>query len=174
MVPETNRDPIRSLRPTSVIFTWHGHEYEIPALPAADWLEVFLDPGWMAEDIMLTLVPGGQQLLNEMESPDLDDLALDILEQASARHWWIAERLINTLGAHWDTMGAEAVLHQVDPERLSLAAWLDAMLLLLIRRIEPDQVAMFTARLELPPPDEELDQDEMTMSPEQFMAMGSD
>lgn len=174
MVPETNRNPIRSLRPTSVVFTWQGREYEIPALPAVDWLEVLMDPNWMAEDIMLALLPNGDRLVNELSLDELDNLGLDILEEVSARHWWIADRLIQTLGAAWDTMGAEAVLNHVDPEKLSLAAWLDAMLMLLMRRISSEQAPMFTSRLELPPPGEELDQEELEMSPEQFLAIGDD
>ena len=171
MVPHTNRDPTRSLRPTSVIFYWRGREYEIPALPAVDWLEVFMEPTWMAEDILLKLLPGDQGALEDIDLDDLDNLGLDILEEVSGRHWWVADRLIQSLAASWDVLGAEAVLHQVDPERLSLAAWLDAMLLLTLRRIDPEQAPMFTARLEAPPPGEEMPEEEMAMSEGQFLSL---
>jgi hypothetical protein len=58
---------------------------------------------------------------------------------------------------------------------LSLAAWLDVMLVILIRCMDPKEVSMFVSRLELPPPSEmaaEQDRvEEMEMSVEQFLSM---
>jgi len=71
-------------------------------------------------------------------------------------------------------MGAEAVLHQLDPERLSFASWLDAMTLLLVRRLDPEKAPMLLAMIEKPPAGEEIAEEEFAMSESQFMALGGD
>lgn len=173
VVPKTNRDPIRSLRPAPIYIDVGNVELTIPAMPAVDWLSFLMRPGWRIEDFIIELVPGSITLLldDEADPFDAEDLVLDIIEEASARHWWIALRLIGSLVETWDVMGAEAVLNGVDAEKLSLAAWIDAMMVLLLRRIDPKQAPMFTAKLEAPPAGEELDVEEMEISASQFMSM---
>ena len=151
-----------------------GKEYEIPALPATDWLQVLMKEEPDLEDILHELVPEGTSLLFD-ESLDLDELwqiLLDVIEQASGRHWWIAMRLINVIRGSWNVVGAEMFYRGIDPNTLSLAAWLDAMLLVLIRAMDPKDVTMFNMRLEMVPAGEEPDDSEMEMSPEQFLSMG--
>lgn len=135
-----------------------------------------MDTGFEFDDLFIELMPGGTQLLLEdwVRPEEMEDLGLAILEEASARHWWIAMRLIGVFMDNWDIMGPEAIFNNVDPNRLSLAAWLDAMLALLMQRIQNDQQPMFVARLELPPAGEEMDPKDFEISPEQFMALGSD
>lgn len=175
-VPRTNRDPVSSLRPSPIVITVGGQEIEIPALPAVDWLEVLMSENFGFDDLFIELLPDGvSMMLDDWVTPeDMEDLGLAILEEASARHWWIATRLIGTLMEHWDVMGPEATFHNVDPNRLSLAAWLDSMLVLLMQRIQADQQPMFVARLEQPPAGEELPVEDFEMSAEQFMSMGAD
>ena len=175
-VPRTNRDPASSLRPSPIVITVGGREIEIPALPAVEWLEVLMADNFQFDDLFIELLPDGVDVMlgDWVPVEDMEDLGLAILEQASARHWWIALRLIGTLMDHWDVMGAEATFHNVDPSRLSLAAWLDSMLVLLMQRIQAEQQAMFVSRLEAPPAGEELPVEDFEMSAEQFMSMGSD
>lgn len=128
------------------------------------------------DDLFIDLVPDGAQLLLEdwIQPEDMQEVGLAVLEEVSARHWWVAMRLVGVIMDNWDVMGPEATFHNVDPDKLSLSAWLDAMLVLLMQRIHNDQQPMFVARLELPPPGEELPMEEFEISAEQFMAMGSD
>lgn len=154
-----------------------GREYEIPALPAVDWLEVVMRSDWQLDDIFLELMPGGVELLvsGDLDPLDTDALVMDILEEVSARRWWVTLRLIGILTDVWDVMGPEATFHHVDAEKLSLAAWLDAMLVLLMRRIKDDQTPMFVAQLEMPPVGLEGAVEEMAaeleMSESQFLSM---
>lgn len=131
-------------------------------------------PDWVPDDIFLELIPGGLQvILKDVLDPDeARDLALDIVEEVSARHYWVAIRLISLLVSTWDVMGPEAIFNNVDAEKLSLAAWLDAMLVLLMRRIKDDQAPMFVAQLEMPPTGEEIPVEEMEISEHQFLSMG--
>jgi hypothetical protein len=156
-----------------VVFEVRGREYEIPALPAADWLELLMYD-WEPDDLFIELLPNGDLFVQDMDPYEINGLAMDILEEASARRWWIATRLIACLVHTWDVMGAEAVFNHVDAERLSLSAWLDAMTLLLLRRIEPAKAPMFVAMIEKPPPGEEVDEEEFSMSTSQFMALAED
>ena len=171
-VPRTNRDPVRSLRPGPVAFLVKGKEYEIPALPAVDWLEVLMRPDWGGDDIFVELMPEGISLvLGDLEPDQAEDLALQVIEEVTGRHWWIAVRLIQTLAQTWDVMGAEATFNHVDPEKLSLAGWLDAMLVLLMSRLKDQDATMFAAQLEAPPFGEEIPEEELAISEGQFLSM---
>jgi hypothetical protein len=154
------------------MFLAQGMEYEIPVLPAADWLEVLMRPDWTGDDIFIELMPDGVNfLLHKLDPLQTEELALRILEEASARHWWIAVRLTQALAGTWDVMGPEATFNHVDAEKLSLAAWLDAMLVLLMRRLSDENAPMFVAQLEMPPSGEEIPEEDMTISESQFLSM---
>lgn len=173
-IPVTNRDPILSLRPWPIILTVAGHDLEIPPLPATDWLQIFMKESPDLEEILSELCPQGTSLLfdESVEAEELWDVLLDVVEQASGRHWWIALRIINVCRASWNVLGAEMFYRGIDPNTLSLAAWLDAMLLVIIRAMDPKDVAMFTMKLEMVPAGEEPDAEEMEMSADQFLSMG--
>jgi hypothetical protein len=125
------------------------------------------------ERILLDLCPSGIALLtDETVPPDvLYDALLEVITQVSGRHWWIALRLIVTIRMSWNVLGAEMFFRNVDPARMSLSGWLDAMLVITIRAMEPKDVAMFVSRLEVPPPGEDVAPEEMEMSADQFLSM---
>lgn len=176
-VPKLNRDPVQSLCPFSVVVDIKGRDVEIPPLPAADWLTVLmvenvdLDnifPGFLApedEDVVDDLLMAGQLDVEEYE-----DILLSIIETASARDWWVAFRLIEMARTSWDVLGAEMALRAVDATQISLSAWLDVILLLTLRSMDPDKVQMFTMKLEAPPPEVGADGGPQ-MSASDFMAM---
>lgn len=173
-IPVTNRDPVLSLRPWPVLLTVAGMELEIPALPATDWLQVLMKEEPDLEEILTELCPQGTSLLfdESLDQEELWDILLELVEQASARHWWIAMRIINVCRASWNVLGAEMFYRGIDPNSLSLAAWLDAMLLVIIRAMDPKDVTMFNMKLEMVPAGEEVDDEEMEISSEQFLSMG--
>lgn len=170
-VPEYNRSPARSLRPTPVVFTVGGLDYELPPLPAADWLNTLMQP-WTPDDLLLDLVPNGVQVALRIEPEDVEPLVLALIEEASGRDWWVALRLVGAVQGGWSVLGPEMILQGVDPERLSLAAWLDAMTLLILRAMNKDDHAMFLSQVELPPVEvREQVAEEMEMSRDQFMSL---
>jgi hypothetical protein len=171
-VPKTNRNPVVSLRPAPITIRIGANEYEIPALPAADWLEIFMRPSWSPDDVLIDLAGVDVDVVLGLEMDDTDDLVTDIFEEVTARHWWIANRIIQVALDSWDIMGPEAIFNGVDADKLSLAAWLDAMLVLVLRRIKDDSASMFVAQLELPPAGEVIPEEEMAMSEDQFLSMG--
>jgi hypothetical protein len=170
-VPQFNRSPVRSLRPTPIPFTVAGLEFEIPALPAADWLNTFMQD-WTPDDVLLDLLDNGVDVVFKLEPDEVEDLVMDIIEEATGRYWWVALRLIGAVQGGWHVLGAEMVLQHVDPEKLSLASWLDAMTLVILRVMDKDNVTMFVSQLELPPVKVRAEiMDGMEMSQDQFMSL---
>jgi hypothetical protein len=174
-VPKLKGDPVWALKPWPVIIQVAGVEYEIPALPAADWLAILMADPFDPDDLILSLVVNGKDLLfaETVSADDLEYVCLDIITTASARPWWIALRLIAMARANWSVLGAELILKGVNPAQISLAAWLDALLLTALKNMDSKDVTMFTMKLEEPPPEEmESVAEEMEMSADSFLSLG--
>lgn len=178
IIPATVTDPVWSLRPWPVTVKAIGTLFEIPALPATDWLAILMT----AEPELEDLFPG---LLEESEQELLEDalldgfisveecygITLDIISMVAGRPWWVAMRLIQMALTSWQVLGAELILKGVDSEKLSLSAWLDVLLLTIMRNIDSKDATMFSIRLEQPPADIEVEPKEMEMSVGAFMSM---
>lgn len=181
-VPSLNKDPVQSLQPWPVVVTCCGRELVIPTMPAVDWLAVL-----MTEDVNLDdAFPGllgdedidwveDQLLQGKLHLEEYRQLVLGVIETVSARKWYITLRLIDIARSSWDAIGSEMMLRGVDAARISLAAWLDILLITILRNMETKDVTMFTSRLEAPPPEETGDAvEDMEMSRSAFMALGSE
>lgn len=178
-VPSLNLDPVQSLRPWPVLVPCCNEELEIPALPAADWLAVLLDADMQLDDIFPGLLSDEdidwveeQLLLGQVGVDEFQETVLDALEVASARKWWVTLRLASIARQHWDVVGPELVNRGVDAARVSLSAWLDSLLVVVLRNMDPKDITMFTMRLEATP-ESEGDPEEMEMDRSAFMALGS-
>lgn len=102
---------------------------------------------------------------------ELNDLLFDIVSNVSGRPWWIVFKLISTMRMHWDFLGADLALQGVRADTISMAAWLDAALLTILRNIDPEKATMFTSQLEMPPPGVTVKPETMEISAEHFMSM---
>lgn len=173
IIPHHTLDPVWSLRPWPVELDLAGRTYTFPAVPAVEWLSVLMAENLDQDQILLELCPQGYELLldEELDPEELTRALLDVIEQVSGRKWWIALRLIWVVRANWNVLGAEMFYRHIDPTALSLSAWLDVMLVLTIKAMEPKDVSMFTSKLELPPPGETIAEEEMVMSADQFLSM---
>lgn len=179
VVPHLNRDPVSSLKPWPVTVTLAGVDWVIPALPAADWLAILMAENPDPDDIFpgLLVSDDEQQLEDLLVSgrvtvDDLYEMVLEILEIASGRRWWVALRLIQVATQSWDNIGAELTLSHVDATVLSLAAWLDVLMLTILKTMDPQRVPMFTMQLEDPPMGEGTAIENMEMSADSFLSMG--
>lgn len=177
-VPALVKDPIWSLQPWPTEITFAGTRFELPPLPAVDWLQVLMAeemdladifPGWLSES--------EQDLINDAlfdGAVDMDQLyetCLEALTIVSGRPWWVTLRLVSTARASWQVLGAEMLLKGVDAGALSLSGWLDVLLLLVMRNIDPKEAMMFTLKLEQPPPGVEVAAPEPEMSASAFLSM---
>lgn len=167
-----------SLRPYSVQFTLAGVLLEVPAMSAVEWLEVLNASDFTPWDIVPSLLDDeGKDAVTDaliagsLDLEQVERAGLEVLAAAGGRPWWVTARLVGTVMANWQTIGAEMLMRGVDAERLSIAGWLDVSLLLIMRNIDPKEATMFSLKLEQVPPSEVANQPEQEISAAQFMSM---
>lgn len=151
------------------------HTVEIPGRPAIDWLEYLLEAD--LDGVVSNLMPEIEDFYfdNELDIVELYRLSLDVITAVCARPWWIGLRIIMVVKDGWNILGPKMIMKQIDPTRISLAAWLDVALYLIIENMEPKDVTMFTMKLELPPPEifgRVIEVEEPTMDRNAFLAFG--
>lgn len=178
-VPALNLDPVQSLQPWPVTVTFCNEDVTIPALSAADWLTVLMSKDLSLDDVFPGLLgeeeaewADEQILLGRMGVDELQDLVLDIIELASARRWWVALRLVDVARRSWDVIGAELTLRGVDARSVSLSAWLDVLLVTVLKNMDAKDTTMFNLRLEAAP-EEEATTEDLEMDRSSFLALGS-
>ncbi len=149
-----------------------GHWFTIPALPAADWLAIFMAPEFNVMSLG-QLVDEPEEFMERFmgADDDLERLLLEIISTVTARKWWIAVRLLGIALKAWSVLGGEMIT-RVDATRVSIAAWLDAFTVVMVDRLKPDSGTMTILQIELPPEGEESDPFEMDEA--QFLSLGND
>lgn len=171
-VPQWDQDPVWSLRPWPVLVALGEREAEIPALPAADWLNVIMRADFSLDDL-LDLIPDVDNIMDEedIHIGEYSEVCVAILEAVSARRWWISLRLIEICRQRWDVLGPE-MLTRADAEEISLAGWLTILLSVMLSSMDPKKTTSFTLQIEAPPPGEEVEDQFQEMSASSFLAMG--
>lgn len=179
-VPSLNLDPIQSLRPWPVVVTCCGRDVEIPALAAVDWLTILMPPEPHLDDLFPGLLGDEdadwveeQIVAGRLGLSEFQQIIFNVIETVSARKWWVTLRLVDLARRSWDAIGSEMLLRGVDAAVISLSGWLDILLITVLRNMDSKDVTMFTLRLEAPPPEEEVEAEDMEMSRAAFMALGS-
>jgi hypothetical protein len=168
-------EPAATLRCWSIDVDLGGQTYTIPPLPASTWMVALVAGTWF------DIVPG---LL--ADAGDLDDELLDgavtydelraagraALAAAAGTKWWSAANLANVTAQTW--ISGELLLRGVDPDRVSLAAYLSAAYRVAARNLDKNQWARFQMDMDKPPiglpPEEWFDEDEAAASFEALMA----
>lgn len=158
-------DPLAGLKCWSVDVDIGDRTYSVPAQPAAVWLLPILNGSWT------DIVPGLLDDPGDLADLILDgtvtyeqvrDAARDALAAAAGMKWWIAAQLAHAVAGSW--VAAELALHGVDPDRVSLGAWLAAAHRTATREMDKADRARFEFDLERPPegvaPEEWFDEDE--------------
>jgi hypothetical protein len=145
-------DSAATLRCWSIDVDLAGATYTIPPRPAADWLLAIVDGTWA--DIVPGLLDDADNLDNllaegTIPSAELRTAAQDALAAAAGAKWWSAAQLAYQSTASW--ISAELLLRGVDPNRVSLAAYLAAALHAATQRMDKNQRARFELDLDRPP-----------------------
>lgn len=153
VVPQVNLDPIWSLQPWPVTVTIGGQDIEIPALPAVEWLAYLMRPEPDVDGLILDLLPEVDELLFQERTnvEDVYEMILELIATVCARTWWVALRQISIARESWHILGPQ-MLEVVDASQVSIAAWLDVLLLKTLSSMDPKDTTMFSSRLEAPPP----------------------
>jgi hypothetical protein len=120
-------------------------------MSAADWLEILMEKD-LDLHALLDLIPGFDEYLldSDMEPEEMRALVDDMITTASGRQWWITLRLLWVANSHWDTIGP-TMITKLDPDRVSLSAWMAVLQLTLIEGMEPKNAKMFIAQIQAPP-----------------------
>lgn len=131
-------------------------EYEIPAMSAVDWLTYLMQPQPDIDGIILDLFPDSEELLfaEQIELEELYDIVLDLIAAVCARPWWVALRQINIARVSWNVLGP-MMMESVDATQVSIAGWLDILLVKTLSAMDPKETTMWTSKLEAPPPSEQ-------------------
>lgn len=151
-------NPAAALRPAAVVVELGDWEYEIPELPAADWLEALLG-GWSG--VVPGMLPAEDRIsiLRDVFSGaitqvDVTAAARAATEAAAGRRWWEVEKLWGTASNAevWPVVSGE-LLRRVDLLRVSLGGALNVMYVIMVENMKDDKRAMFDAQLAAPPPE---------------------
>lgn len=151
-------DPLAALRPADIEVELGGWLYVITARPAADWMVALMKgpaaivPGMLASDDRAELLR--DFLRGRVTQEEMSEAAHDVLEAASGRRWWEAERLVVSAmqGDSWPVVHGELVLRGVDLEKISLGALWNALYSLVIQNTEEAKRPKIEFEISKPPP----------------------
>lgn len=169
-------DPLASLTTWPIEFFLGGRQYTIPAMPAADWLVAILDELGSFEAVV-ELLPVSDKA--ELEQAIIDgkvaeqakeETFRDAVEAVAGRPWWVVINYGNLLRTFWGRFHGRLLLSGLDPQRVSLGAYLDAFYASLIEGRDEQARQKIDNYLETPPMGMEIELDEESES-DTFLAM---
>lgn len=151
-------DPVLSLRPHAILVDLGDAQYLIPPLYADRWLEVLLADPLRIQGVFPGLLDEADQArvdrgvaFGEIEHQAVEDAALDALTAASGRAWWTTVRICATARAAWDRIGGALWASGVQPEHISLGAWVDACWWIMCQGVDPKKMTEFKSQITVPP-----------------------
>ena len=167
-----HRDPIASLTPVPILVTLGGEDYEIPALPALDWLRILLQESYSTLDIVpglfteeVRVLVEDRMAIEEITWEEVAQAGLDAITAVSGRDYWFTVRLLTITRLSWDTVGAMVIQAGIDARTVSIAAWIDvayhvAREIIASNKDGQQRLVRFVSELEAPPPGESQEIDE--------------
>lgn len=146
--------------------TLGDQEYRVRAAYAAEWLAVLLDQ----EDLDLSdVLPGmltddDQQRMTDdawdgaFSDEEIHKAALEVITEVSGRDWWWTLHLLWSVAGAWLVVYGRMVAAGIDPTRIPLGAFLDAMYMTSVQNMDKQQRSEFDRMLEKPPPGVEFEE----------------
>lgn len=145
-------DPLASMRCWAITMTLAGREFEIPALPAADWWPVLSEGRPTA--VLDLLKSGLDDPINDLlltGGVGLDELAeslTDVLEEVTGRSLHAAFVLVTVANLQWPLIGGHLAQHGFRWDVQPIGAALDAIYAVVVGNLEDDPRKKFLALLE--------------------------
>jgi hypothetical protein len=148
-------DPIASMRCWAVTVELGGREFEIPALPAADWWSFIADGD---PSVILDRLKSD----DPVDDADLDSMILDgtitagelgsvlgeAIEEVTGRSMHVSMVLATVATMHWPVIGGELARRGFRWDVLPIAAALDAIYAVVVEGMEEKNRTKFLALLE--------------------------
>jgi hypothetical protein len=143
-----NADGRAALRCCPVEVVLGGQTFRITARPTYRWILKIIDEDWLA------IVPGmvgGEEIVDlirvgNVGSPQLVESARDAVSVVCGMPWWAACRLAKAAASNIEIVGA-MTLAGVDPEQVSIGAYLAAVYRLLVEQRDDKQRSAFDREL---------------------------
>lgn len=154
-------DVLATLRPVAVEVQLGQWTYELPALPAADWIAALADPDGGAI-IPGLLDPADQRLIwrdylhGEIDPGELKLAWREVVGVVTGRQWWVGARLVlNAVHPDvWATVHGRLVKEGIDLDVISIGAFCNAIWVMIMDGAEDDtERSQAKLDLTLPPPD---------------------
>lgn len=165
-LPKINVSPLASLPPRPMEIDAYGKTWTIPAMSAAQWLEIL----W-AEPIDLTDIwPGLGNAFSEMIDALFDgdttadeavEVACEVVAEASGLDYWVAFRLAACLRVSWLQVGGALLKGGLRPEEVSLGTYLVATLAFLAENMDPAKAVELFEELNRKPMQERTEEDDL-------------
>lgn len=147
-----------------------GHHYTLPAMSAAQWLDLLSGPVWALEVFRRVDDTAYGEFLARVDAGDagvreMTRVANEALAAAAGRSWWEALRLAHIATGAPTVLGS-ILLRGVDPEHLTLAAFLSVTWVVVMQGRDDMARTQLEMELGTPPPEalEEAGEPEMDMA----------
>lgn len=143
-------DPTASMQIWAVDLELGGRVFEIPALPAADWLPVLMsgrtvtvldmvnDPDGV-DDVIATGQAGPEEIRDGVNA---------VIEQMAGRDLHAATVIAQAAALRWEIIGGDLARRGVRLDQISLGAALDALYATIAQGLKPEALERFRAALE--------------------------
>lgn len=145
-------DPVASMRCWAIEFSLGGREFEIPAMPAADWWPVLISG---QPSTVLDLLKSGLDdplndllLTGEVNVDDLRDALTEAVEQATGRSFHVAFVLATVGNMVWPMVGGHLAQRGFRWDVQPIGAALDAVYAVMVAHLEDKVRDKFLALLE--------------------------
>lgn len=141
-------DPVASMRCWAITIEVGGREFEIPALPAAEWWPV-LATGLPVSvlDLLTSSEELDEMLLGGGLADDLITALTDAIEEVTGRSSHVAFVLITVAQMHWPVIGGQIAQTGFRWDVQPIAAALDLVYLIALEGMEKDGREKFQALL---------------------------
>lgn len=160
-------DPLASMRCWALTVELGGREYEIPALPAADWWPVVSDPDASSFLDILKSGPAddldAQLLDGSITGAELGAVMMDAVAEATGRSFHASFVLATVATSQWPIIGGELAQRGFRWDVMPIGAALDAVYAIVVAGLEEKNREKFLALLE----DETLSQPGKKRTPSQ-------